>query len=357
MKEKIAIFLGAGASAAEGAPIQANLFRDYFTMINARPTPRASHEKAIADFFSVLWDIDVSTNSGEVIFPTFEEALGILDLADLNNQSFKQFPILNFNSDSGKVSQLRMFLVFLMADILKEKLKQRGEQHRKMVINLHESQKIRDVFFITTNYDILCDNALLEFWEIRHQKVDYGVDFVNFGEDIFPKPYDEGTKLFKIHGSLNWLYCPTCNNLRLTPYQKGVSELMTNPEHASCSRCQTFYSPIIVPPTFYKNLSNIFLGSVWNKTEASLLDAEHLIFCGYSFPDADIHIKYMLKRAQKNRISGKPFKVSVVNNYKGKPASTKKEEEYRFKRFFGNAVNYTNYSFEQFSDNPGLLIG
>ena len=33
---KTAIFLGAGASAAEGAPIQTNLFKDYFKLIKNR---------------------------------------------------------------------------------------------------------------------------------------------------------------------------------------------------------------------------------------------------------------------------------------------------------------------------------
>ena len=29
-------------------------------------------------------------------------------------------------------------------------------------------------------------------------------------------------QLFKPHGSLNWLFCPTCNELEITPKEKGV---------------------------------------------------------------------------------------------------------------------------------------
>ena len=39
-----------------------------------------------------MFDIDVDNgNLDSAVFPTFEEALGILDLADLKNEAFKDF--------------------------------------------------------------------------------------------------------------------------------------------------------------------------------------------------------------------------------------------------------------------------
>jgi hypothetical protein len=48
---KYAIFLGAGASAAEGAALQSNLFRDYFKLLKRRADPFKPHEKKLSLFF------------------------------------------------------------------------------------------------------------------------------------------------------------------------------------------------------------------------------------------------------------------------------------------------------------------
>ncbi|HEY4062809.1 MAG TPA: SIR2 family protein [Puia sp.] len=353
---KSAIFLGAGASASEGAPIQTQLFRDYFKLIKARVNIHSpEHERELATFFSLMFDIDVDNdNLDTAIFPTFEEALGILDLADLKNEAFKDFTNINFATNSGRIKFLRLYLVFLMADIINEGLLKGKGIHKTLINKLDDLNLIEETFFVTTNYDILCDNALLDLFP--EKKVEYGVDFVNYKEGTFVRPDLNSIKLFKLHGSLNWLYCPTCNNLRITPYEKGVYQIMVDPAQSYCINCHTIYSPIIVPPTFYKDLSKVFLNEVWNKAENELLEARHIIFCGYSFPDADIHIKYLMKRIQKNRYKDFNPKFTVINNFKGKKGEVKKEEEYRFKRFLGSNTNYTNISFEEFANDPGTII-
>ena len=353
---KTAIFLGAGASAAEGAPIQTNLFRDYFKLIKTRgnfATPE--HERELATFFALMFDIDVDNgNLDKALFPTFEEALGVLDLADLKNESFKDFPNINFASNSGRIKFLRLYLVYLMADIIDNNLRTSKNIHRKLVGKLNSNGNLGNTIFLTTNYDILCDNAILDLYPDK--KVDYGVDFVNYREGTFERPDLDSIKLLKLHGSLNWLYCPTCNNLRITPYEKGVYTLMVDPSSSYCQKCETVYSPIIVPPTFYKDLSKVFLSQVWNRAENELLNIEHLIFCGYSFPDADIHIKYLIKRIQKNRRNPQSLKITVINNHNGKKEEAKTEEKLRFQRFLGHQVNYTDFSFEQFANKPEIVM-
>ncbi|MBU8911773.1 MAG: hypothetical protein KOO65_10940 [Desulfobacterales bacterium] len=110
----------------------------------------------------------------------------------------------------------------------------------------------------------------------------------------------------------------------------------------------------IVPPTFYKDLNNVFLSSIWNKAENVLRKVQHIIFCGYSFPDADIHIKYLLKRAQVNR--NDTLKFTVINHFDGKDENISKEEEYRFKRFLGCNVEFLKISFQEFADDPMSII-
>ena len=78
----ITIFLGAGASAAENLPIQNELFSQYFKYI----LPKNKNEKMnreLVKFFRDLFFIDVENKDVENInFPTFEEVLGVLDLAE-----------------------------------------------------------------------------------------------------------------------------------------------------------------------------------------------------------------------------------------------------------------------------------
>ena len=187
--------------------------------------------------------------------------------------------------------------------------------------------------------------------------LDYGIDFTNFDyeESSWRKPEGESVKLYKIHGSLNWLYCPVCSSITLTPYEGGVMRILNNQKEATCLNCSEYTVPIIVPPTYFKNMSNIYLSSVWNKAEHAFRTSDVIIFCGYSFPDADIHIKYMLKRVQTTR-SDRPLKFIVINNHKNKLLSALKKEEMRYKRFLGEDIIFTNASFEDFSENPEKFI-
>jgi NAD-dependent SIR2 family protein deacetylase len=352
---KSAIFLGAGASSAEGAPTQSNLFRDYFELIRTRNRNVVYEmESELRTFFSLMFDIDVDyQNLISIQFPTFEEALGILDLADMRNESFKNYSNINIASNSGRLKRLRIYLILLMAEILHEKLETSRGFHLKLVNNLKSLDKLDKTIFLTTNYDILIDNALLSLYP--DILLDYGIYFINFNlSGDWERPDENSVKLFKLHGSLNWLYCPTCNNIKLTPREKGIIKLIREPAEALCKNCETIYSPVIVPPSFFKDFTNVFLSSVWNKAENFLHEVEQIIFCGYSFPSADIHIKYLLKRIQKNRSSGIIF--TVINNHPGKSKAEADEEKTRYIRFLGPTVNYTEFSFEEFVNNPSILM-
>lgn len=350
-----AIFLGAGASKAEGAPLQGELFRDYFSssLFKGRQDPM---NRELAMFFYEMFQIDVDNkNVSAISFPTFEEVLGLTDLAILRKEAFKNFDIESRAVNSGRLRLISQYLVFLVARILDLKLQGRANHHRKLVNALRNANELMNVVFVSTNYDILIDNALTE----QHQHgidLDYGVEFRNFdrANDWKRPSLNSRVSLFKPHGSLNWLFCPTCNELEITPKEKGVvTRLISHFSTAAC-QCGTVYSPLIVPPTFYKDFNNVFLSSIWNRTDVALRKANHLIFCGYSFPDADIHIKYLLKRAQTNRDA--PMRVTVVNNHNQKTENETQLEQDRFMRFLGPQVDYTSMSFEEFAAHPLKLV-
>jgi hypothetical protein len=234
--------------------------------------------------------------------------------------------------------------------------------HQELVNALRKDELLGRTAFVSTNYDILIDNALINppQDEISGSLIDYGVDFTNFDVDSrdpntwkrWNRPGPTATALYKIHGSLNWLCCRTCNTLTLTPGMKGAIELVDpRTDAAQCNACHSLMSPIIVPPTFYKDMSRVFLSVVWNKAEAALRKADHIVFCGYSFPDADVHIKYLLKRAQVNR-TGPPPRITVINEHSQKTDERRHAERLSYQRFLGPGVEYTKLSFEAFAAAP-----
>ena len=352
------VFLGAGASCADGAPTQGQLFRDYFLYYNDQATKTIQHEwdRELATFFLVFFGIDVDDRSvvEEASFPTFEEVLGIIELADSQNESFRDWGT-SHELDARKKPRLQHMhdlLVFLIAEILDQKLRDQATHHPRLVMNLQAANWLRNTSFISLNYDILIDNALLPAKQDYNLDLDYTIQFANFGADWNnPRP-SKSLRLLKLHGSLNWLYCPTCRDIRITPKEKGVCRLKWQPGDCLCNRCETLTVPIIIPPTYFKALSNLYLGQIWHAAERSLKECQRIIFCGYSFPDADVHVRYLLKRMEVN--TDRTPEVFIVNEHHGKSGTARQVESDRYKRFFRNKakIHWTELSFEAFCEDP-----
>lgn len=353
---KISIFLGAGASAAENLPIQNELFSEYFRKLK-KDDFKSDMNMELYKFFKQMFNIDIIKDDMEKAeFPTFEEVLGLLDLAEQRREGFRNFGLENLSKKSDSIRFLRQYIILLMARAI-YKSEGGNNYHKILVENLLKEDLLTDTTFISANYDIHIDNALASLYGKENPiMLDYGVRFTNFNIDNkWKAPKSPLVKLYKIHGSLNWLYCPVCSSLTLTPYDEGVMKLLSEIEEVKCLECRSLTVPIIVPPTYFKNMDNVFLSTIWNKVERSLRASDLIIFCGYSFPDADIHIKYMIKRIQTNR-NNAPLKIMVFNNHSGKKEESMKREEDRYKRFLGKDVIFTKSSFEEFSTSPMKFI-
>ncbi|RLG10554.1 MAG: hypothetical protein DRN64_02745 [Thaumarchaeota archaeon] len=345
-KFKEVIILGAGASKSEGAPLQNELFKEFFeyykqVLKGKEGSLPKKQEKLIIEYFKKFWGIDIENfQNQDVEFPTFEECLGILDLAYYRGESFKGYP-------KKKIEQIRNALIFLIAKVLDEKLQGKIIHHKELVKRLKKEENLRQIAFLSLNYDIIIDNVLVNLYPEFH--LDYGIDFINFErENDWKRPNkNKAVLLLKIHGSLNWLYCPTCNHIELTPRKKEAIKAFYKAK--KCSECKTPMEPVIIPPTFYKEMTNPFIQKVFLKADKVLRSAERIFICGYSFPDADLHIKYLLKRAEQFR--GETPDIYVINNHSNKTEQQKNEEEQRISRFFKNKekIHYTDLSFEEFA--------
>jgi NAD-dependent SIR2 family protein deacetylase len=351
---KLAVFLGAGASASDNFPIQNELFSAYFRNLREKDYESEMNIELFR-FFKQIFNIDVMNDDmNDINFPTFEEVLGLLDLAEQRGESFRNFGLEDINKKSDSIRYMRQYLIFLMAEVLNAKLDIESTNHNTLIRNLIDKELLLDTTFISTNYDICIDNTIVTMSDKINNYVmlDYGIDFTNFNlKNSWRRPTEPSIKLYKIHGSLNWLYCPVCNGVTITPYEGGVMKQLQRARETRCLDCGDYTVPIVIPPTYFKNISNIHISKVWNAAQNSLRDADVVVFCGYSFPEADIHIKYLLKRVQGSRRKP-PLKFVVYNNHEDKQEVTLKKEEKRYRRFLGENTVFTRKSFQDFAENP-----
>ncbi len=357
------VFIGAGASHADGAPLQGELFRDYFLYYNDQPPERIYHEwdRELATFFLDFFGINVDDRRcvEKAKFPTFEEVLGIIEIADSQNESFRGWGTSHMIDAQQKprLQHMHDLMILLIAEILDQKLRAKAVHHSRLVSSLQRVGWLESTSFVSLNYDILMDNALLGAKDQSGLDLDYTIEFVNFGDEWEKPRIERSIKLFKLHGSLNWLYCPTCRTIKITPKEKGVSRFKWEPDKCICNKCQTLAVPIIIPPTYFKVLSNFYLRQIWHSAEDTLEQCGRLIFCGYSFPDADVHVRYLLKRVEVNSL--RTPEVFIVNEHVGKNGTARKAEKDRYNRFFRDKakVHWTDLSFEDFCEDPTTVQG
>jgi hypothetical protein len=66
---------------------------------------------------------------------------------------------------------------------------------------------------------------------------------------------------------------------------------------AKCPSCETLLRPLLIAPTHMKDYRNPHLTRVWFEAERVLRDATRVVFVGYSLPDDDVEVVYLLKRS------------------------------------------------------------
>lgn len=321
MRQKTLFIYGAGASKADHAPLQNELFSEIFDLLegvnnysNIDLNPDFIKEMKI--FLYKLYPINRNIVEN-VDYPTFEEVMGLIYFAIIRDESFKG---ISYNNLSSYLESLTA----LIAYILQEKLRFIPNINRRFLdclfttfqekyINDTERSDLAKIFkkkfsFLNINYDILLDNAVFDLRNNHGIEYDYCFEIKNTHDKL---------KLFKPHGSLNWLLCKACGKIQTDEYNKislsYYESILKKSTFRKKCECGTEYSPLIIPPSFFKELNNKVIRNILINLENHLKKVENLVFIGYSFPEADIHLKYIFKRAQ--LFGG--FKKIILINKKG----------------------------------------
>ena len=350
-KEQIVFIFGAGASASEGGPLSNDLLPESFKKFK-----NDARVKNVKEYIRDVYHNNCDDNSN---IPNFEEILGPIDIA-LQKQEH-----ISSKWNNEKLAILRNDLIYCICKILEKTLEHNHKYHANFIDDLlgKHYKRWNKCNFINLNYDILLDNALTKLGDKYkidgHENeykidLDYGIRFRNETEleiiedkdlsEMWHPPGKIKVHLLKLHGSLNWLYCPTCNSIKITPKKKGVMKIFT--EFLLCESDSSEQRPLIVPPAFIKAYDNPYLVSIWLQAERILQKASRVYFIGYSMPEADIQIQYLLKKSLFRENSSSP-KIIVVDRENN---SENNDVHKRYKRLFGD-IEYLPIGFENLSSH------
>lgn len=167
---------------------------------------------------------------------------------------------------------------------------------------------------ISTNYDLIADTSLMYLSEGRPSQTagrDGGLpDYrCHISSPHYSDVKERFGTLLKLHGSLNWLYCKTCRKLELGTsdarlYLKVLARLALpdmkrtiTQDGAPCPACETKLRPLLIAPSHMKDYRNPHLTQVWYEAERVLREAARVVFVGYSLPDDDVEVIYLIKRS------------------------------------------------------------
>jgi len=141
----------------------------------------------------------------------------------------------------------------------------------------------KNTSIITTNYDGCIDEALLR-------------DGIPLKGTISGEKGDssDAIQLIKMHGSINWAYCDSCQDVRefdlLELKEAYEKDKLSYPVMGICKNCGGLRRPLLVPPLSFKFLMFPNLIDIWNSASQSIEEADYLIIVGYSFAEADTYI-------------------------------------------------------------------
>jgi len=219
------------------------------------------------------------------------------------------------------------------------------------------------------NYDTLLDESF-DFLYPNKAVIDYCINLMNYDQyhkiDGFnwwldprkPLTIWEGgeprpIKIIKIHGSVNWKYCNCCNQVLLTPWNSKIdikSNTFKGTIGASdenheeiqydlrCPNDGSLFDTFIVPPSHIKDLKHPAINRLFDEAAIELRKAKKIIFVGYSFPEADVHIKAFFKK----NIT-KEIEIEVVDPFLSQQA----ENNYRS---LSKSVTFVKDFFENYID-------
>lgn len=362
MRQGTIVIFGAGATKACGGPLTAEILPRAFANwgLIEREEFMASLEAFLTENFHLPGDS--AARQDKESYPALPLLIGLIDIALDRGHSFGP------KWRTEELAFVRRALDYVIFAVLEHELRQLTNHYRTLLDRLlqREPDPLR---VISLNYDIIADNTLIELAERSR-----GFAFPDYGCDIATDTYRQAAPhgaLYKLHGSLNWLYCPACARLDIGTTESGrrtvkVLDTLYQEEQAvaladgggdlkqryschgsPCRDCGTEVRPVMISPTYLKDYRNPHIAQVWYRAERALRSAERAIVVGYSMPSDDADVIYLLKRGL-GELPGSA--ISVVEFDPEMRPAREHEVGRNYCKLFGDDIDWHPEGFQLFAE-------
>lgn len=371
-----------------------------FLVVNFLPIDKINEYRLAIKYADSLREIDIDQRE-EYLFKaydivksinvTLEDLFTIFDNIAIGREHFRLY-----SPERMGIIHNRLKLCIIYSLVYSLATQCDDSQYRRfsellMRTRLAASQKEDILSVITMNWDNVLEQTLYEKCieynsaiTKNQQKVYPDLCFYNYSlmnnPEHLPSTHikakgHKNIKILKMHGSLAWLECPKCGRI-YSDFVRGIAA--DEYSEIRCPNCISSISfiaddpvlrSLIVTPTFMKSFSNLNLKNIWYNAYIDVSEADHIIFIGYSFPDADFEMRCLLKKAVSNNAqitvvlhnSDDPKKYILdllekgFSEEKAKQLTSKMRlPEERYKSFFGdNKVSFCYQGLQGYLDKIG----
>jgi len=356
----ILFVFGAGASQADGVPLQKDILP---LILNDETIAKSEIGRVVIKFIKDNFAYDTKTNN----YPHLESVFLFIDYFIQQNESLNKYYTNNL------IQKIKEYLIKLIYFIVNKETTIAHSTYFKFWEKVKNNNT--NISIITLNYDTLLEQA----FEPMFKKVgylDYSFPLMNYenttelkyfnfwinprelvikGENRTPVAF----KIIKLHGSLNWKYCNCCNQTLLTPWEremdlnKGKLTWYSKKEKKRfeyvCPVDGTAFQTLILTPSFSKNLSMNVISQLLGEAGREIRAAKKIVFIGYSFSNADMHIRALFKKHIQHETEVLVLNSKMTESLKLKYKSISQNVKF-YNTSFQDCVKSNNLTAEIFGD-------
>jgi len=348
MRDKPLLIFGAGATKDCGGPLTNEIL---FEAFKAKATfERQDLLERLGAFLRHHFP-HVAGASTKEDYPALPLVFSLLDTAIDRRQQFGP------NWPPDELARVREDLEYAIFGLFDNQLRSAETNSYLNLLDMTYPGPEPQPAVISFNYDIVLDRAAFFLCSMRYPDTkcmpDYGCDIRTPAYRNCDRHYG---RLLKLHGSLNWIYCPGCHRMdvgmskrdRFTPAVRHIlfdevplDERFTRTE-AHCRDCSALLRPVLITPTYRKDYRNPHIAQVWYQAERELQQANRIIIVGYSLPDDDVEVAYLLKRG----LAGlPPQQITVVEKDDAHRSMAAHPVGQRYRALFGDLIDFRTEGF------------
>lgn len=384
--ERVAVILGAGATKACHGPLTTEILPRAFEATGGRGLGEL--DRWLMEVFAVPGR--AGKGSGKAAgpgaraasdYPQLPMILSLLDTA------IDRAHDLGPNWPTARLRHVRHQAEYAVLEAIAYSMRERkswdNRCHEEMLRHVLSATG-RWPVVVSFNYDLRIDYAMMAVAREREGgsggtaglAPDYGCDFRTpwyrraMARRNEAADASDWARLFKVHGSMHWLYCPACHGLevgmdergRLSKTARSVARALaqqppgsekraTRPRDLDCGECGTALRPVLITPTSLKDYRNPHISGLWYRAERALRECDRAVFVGYSLPWDDVDVIYLLKRGLWG-LGGE--KITVVEHGDGSRREVLEHEAgRRYQAVFGRGIDWQPVGFVEWVKSLG----